>query len=181
MTQFYKTEEEFSHIHTNLKLFKCQHCKCEGCLILHGYLYGYAEGLGSTRIKRGRRIFCSNRKNRKGCGKTFSFLMASFIKNFIISTNTLWKFLNKISQGYSLASAFRSSNNKICESCIYGIFKKFKYNQVRIRSFLTRIKTPPKVKTKNNTILTIYHLKSVFGWSYCPISEFQHYFQTSFL
>jgi hypothetical protein len=80
--RYYRTEEEFEGIRSRLKNNPCPHCRITGCLILHGYLYGYKEDTSSKKVKRGHRIFCNNRLNRKvkGCGRTFSILISGFIK-----------------------------------------------------------------------------------------------------
>lgn len=181
MKQFYKTEEEFRDFHANLKLIICPCCSVRGCLILHGYLYGYWE-TDTSRIKRGHRIFCSNRKRKKGCGRTFSILVSVFLKNSVISARSLWCFLENVKEGISLAKAFRDSGSDIGQTSTYRIFKKFRYNQVRIRTFLISVKDPPGLKhIADAAIQTIIHLKIVFKKSSCPVSQFQHHFQTSFL
>ena len=180
---YYNTEEEFEGIRLNLKHNPCPHCKNRGCLILHGYLYGYTEDTSSDVVKRGHRIFCSNRRKRngKGCGRTFSILVSGFIKKHNITAKSVWKLLDNIKEGESLISASRRSGSDIEEAGIYHIFKKFKKNQVNIRTLLMSIKDPPVLKyTKNSIIQTIEHLRSAFKDSTCPVSQFQYYFQTSF-
>ncbi len=182
MKRFYKTKVEFNAIYETLKQQTCPHCRYRGFLILHGYLYGYSEGYDHNRIKRGHRIFCSNRKKKKGCGRTFSILKAHIIKNFMISANTLWEYFLHVKDGLSLAKAFRESGSKMVETTIYRIFKKLRYQQPLIRTFLTRVKPPPQIThTKDPAILTLLHLSHVFKGFNCPISQFQHYFQTPFI
>ena len=181
MKQFYKTEEEFQDTYSKLKLLMCPHCSVSGCLILHGYLYGYLEN-GMDRIKRGHRIFCSNRKRGIGCGRTFSILVSVFIKNFMISAHTLGCFLLKVTEGMSLAEAFRGSGTHMGQTSTYRLFRTFRYHQVRIRTLLTSLKDPPGLKhITDPAIGTILHLKTVFKQSSCPVSQFQYHFQTSFL
>lgn len=182
--RYYRDEEEFGGIRNNLKLNPCPHCNYRGFLILHGYLYGYGEGRKSKRIKRGHRIFCSNRNKRKGkgCGRTFSILLSDFIKKHIITSKSIWKFLDSIKEDKSLVSALRRSGSDIDEAGIYNIIRRFKNNQAKIRTLLMSIKDPPVLKhTKYSIIQTITHLRSAFKGSTCPVSRFQHYFQTSFL
>ena len=66
LRRYYRDEEEFEDIRNNLKVNPCPHCLQKECLILHGYLYGYTEDTSSNVVKRGHRIFCSNRNKRKG-------------------------------------------------------------------------------------------------------------------
>ena len=108
--------------------------------------------------------------------------MSVFIKNHIISAKSVWKFLDNIKDNESLISAIRSSDRDIEEAGIYHIFSKFKDSQAKIRTLLMSIKDPPSLKhTKNSVFQTIQHIRSAFKDSPCPISQFQYYFQTSFL
>ena len=175
--QYYSTEDKFEQIHTSLKNTMCPHCFKTGFLILHGYLYGYGE---TNLVRRGHRIFCSNRNNRNGCGKTFSMLNSWFIKNFTICACFLSAFLKKIKKGLSTARAFIETGVKMNRTSSYRILKRFRCNQPRIRTLLTRIKDPPDLSgIKDPVLQTIAHLKAVFKG--CMVSQFQHYFQTSFL
>ena len=108
-------------------------------------------------------------------------MISGIIKNHTISAESVWKLLEKIKENVSLVRAVRSSDSNIDEAGIYRIFRKFKDNQFKIRTFLMGIKGPPFLKhTKDSAIQTIEHLKFVFEGSLCPVAEFQHYFQASF-
>jgi hypothetical protein len=175
--EFYRAEGEFKRFHANIKCLLCPHCRRVGFLILHGYLYGYGE---TDLIQRGYRIFCSNRNNRSGCGRTFSFLQAGCIRNFVVFAGLLSVFLEKIRQGFCPAEAARKSRLNMSSTTIYRLYKRFKLNQSRIRSYLLRLKAPPpSVDTDDPVIQTITHLTSAF--SPCIVSGFQHHFQSSFL
>ncbi len=180
--KFYNTQVEFDHLHARFKIIDCPHCKANGFLILHGFLYGHADTHDTVKIVRGRRIFCSNRNKKSGCGRTFSVLKATTIKNFTIPAKILWCYLNNIINGMNKTQAFNSSGSAMGASSIFRIYKRFKNNQVRIRTVLSSIKDPPQLNHTNNPIiLSIMHLKTVFKNSFCPISKFQHHFQASFL
>ncbi len=178
--RYYNTTEQFRAIYARLKLHACPHCNAIGFLILHGLLYGYTDQDADTRLKRGHRIFCSNRNKKQGCGRTFSTLKAGFIKNCVITAQSIWNFLDKLKDGKSLAHALRQSGSNLKQSSVYRVFKTFKRHQSRIRTWLTRIKDPPQHPLEDPAILTIYHLKSVFKGHACPIAQFQYAFQVSF-
>lgn len=155
----------------------CPHCRRVGFLVLHGYLYGYGE---VDLIQRGRRIFCSNRNNRAGCGGTFSLLLTGYIRNFMISARNVSIFLEKIMQGFYPAKAARLAGLQMCTTTTYRLYKRFKLNQSRIRSYLLRLKAPPPLVDSDDPVIqTLSHLTSVF--KHCIVSGFQHYFQVSFL
>ena len=71
---FFRSDQEWNHIVQMLKLTPCPHCKAVGTLIRHGALHGFGDGSRPT--LRARRIFCSNRTQRPGCGRTISVWLA---------------------------------------------------------------------------------------------------------
>lgn len=175
--RYYSSEKGFATIRASLKLMLCPHCKRQGTLVLHGHLCGYGDrGL----VKRGRRIFCNNRKMSRGCGRTFSFLLADWIRGFTIFARSLAAYLEKIKKGYNPHSAAQACGIKMHISSVYRLHKRFVYNQSRIRTFLCRVKPPPPmIKTENPAISTINHLINVFP-HHC-VTRFQHFFQQPFL
>lgn len=179
MLRFYKNKAQFQAFYLKLKLMMCPHCNLSGCLILHGYLYGYSDR-GDARIRRGHRIYCSNRFKKGGCGKTFSVLTATVLPGFTIGAHGLWRFLENIKKGLNPARAFRMAGCSMAPSGAYRLVKKFIAVQTRIRSFVSRIKDPPPAQVQSPAIQTILHLQSSFGDTACPITDFQYHFQTKF-
>src|SRR5476649_1963438 len=78
---FCRNAEEWSAIAERLKQTPCPHCKVVGALIRHGYLRGYDECNSKQKTVRARRIFCSNRHARHGCGRTFSVWLADKVRD----------------------------------------------------------------------------------------------------
>jgi hypothetical protein len=132
-------------------------------------------------ITRGRRFFCSNRNKRSGCGKTFSLLKSNIIKNFIITANSIWKYLKNLAVNMSKKEAFNRTEVIHSDSAVYRLFSKFKLKQSNIRSLLSRISKPPGLNNTTDPIIqTIMHLKKTFNGYDCPVTAFQYRFQTSF-
>ncbi len=50
----------------------CPHCQTTGTLNRHGSLHGFDDESPQRKTLRARRIFCSNRGRRAGCGRIFS-------------------------------------------------------------------------------------------------------------
>jgi len=69
---FCRNAEEWDAMAERLKLIPCPHCKVVGTLNRHGCLYGYDENNRKQKTVRARRVFCSNRNARPGCGRTLS-------------------------------------------------------------------------------------------------------------
>jgi hypothetical protein len=97
----------------------------------------------------------------------------------MVSAGILSDFLEKIRQGICPARVFMGLKT-MSKASGYRIYNRFRHNQVRIRTLLTRIKDPPDLSCiRDPVVQTIVHLRAVFKG--CMVSQFQQYFQVSFL
>lgn len=182
LKKFYKRNADFQEFYHRIKFAPCPNCQRTGCLILHGYLYGYDEKSNHQKFTRGHRIFCSNRNRRQGCGRTFSVLAAHVLKNFTISTKSLWGFLNHLVQGMNKLAAFALLGLPFSVSSVYRLYQNIYLRQHRLRTLLLKKSPPPgDVQSRNPLIKTILHIKSAFPHDPDPLSAFQSHFQTSLL
>ena len=180
--RFYNSRKDFQQFYYSLKQIPCPHCGYIGALILHGYLSGYDEISYGKKVIRGRRIFCSNRFRRSGCGRTFSILKSNILKGFNITAATLWKFFNSIAHGMNKLQSFKKLKLPFSNTTIYRLYKRFKYQQANIRAVLSRMYLKPKTcSNKNPIVQTILHLKLSFNHHPCPISAYQGHFQKALL
>lgn len=160
-----------------MKLTTCPHCQYFGWLILHGFLYSSI----SNKI-RGRRVFCSNRGNKKGCGQTSSILKADTLIYKNIDAETLWLYLLLISQGCNKLKAMTRAGGCYTESTVYYLFRLFIDNLSHIRTCLTRLKKPPDCPDITNpSFQTLTHLMITAEDDLCPIVWFQYHFQKDFM
>ena len=169
-----------------MKLFQCTHCLSIGFLILHGFLYGYITAQDSAAMQiKGHRIFCSNRYNKQGCGKTFSILLSSVIKRISLCASLLWEFLKYLFSNVSLqkiTDTFNNGKNIYSLASFYRLRRKIVHNQHFIRTKLNQICESPQETGKWSVLQqTIAHLTDAFSEHTCPVSAFQYHFQTSFI
>lgn len=173
--------EEFYKYKNKLKFVPCPHCRAAGQLICHGYLHGYGDK-GHEKIRRGWRIFCSNRNLRKGCGRTFSILLAVWLYRRMIDANRLWNFLKGRLHGSSIKKAWEAISSPFCLETGYKIWASFIRNQSHIRSLLFRLALPTALNhIQNPAFQLIAHLKKTFRHASCPVASFQIAFQQAFL
>jgi hypothetical protein len=52
---------------------QCPHCGAQGQLVSHGFVYKKSQ---TYKKAVGKRLFCSNRHRKKGCGKTTRLYLA---------------------------------------------------------------------------------------------------------
>jgi hypothetical protein len=178
--KYYESENAFEQIHEQLKRYPCPFCHLIGCLILHGFLSGYSDTNGGSRTRRGHRIFCSDRDNRSGCGRTVSILLARFIKHFLFTAHTIWKILANIVSGMCKMKAMQDTAAYLSRSAPYRLWHRLRVNATHIRTCLLKVAAPPNTDSTVPELQTIKHLETAFADPPNPISSFQMYFQISF-
>ena len=178
---FYRHEQDWIAIVERLKQIPCPHCKTIGMLIRHGTLSGFDDQSPQRKTIRARRIFCSDRHQRRGCGRTFSVWLADKIRRLSLTARTLWMFLQLAVAG-SIAAAIRATiqatNCHRSDRTFQRIWKRFDWAQSSIRTALLARGPPPElpaVHTRQPTAAQVLaHLQSAFPHADCPIAAFQH-------
>ena len=121
---FYRDEQDLAALTERLKLISCPHCKKIGTLIRHGSLTGFDDSTPQRKTLRARRIFCSNRHRRPGCGRTFSAWLADKIRRLSTTTRRLWAFLQRAIAG-TLAEAMRATGSSLSGQTWQRIWTRF--------------------------------------------------------
>lgn len=177
---FYRNAEEWTAIAERLKQTPCPHCKVVGTLIRHSILYGFDDTSPRRRTLRARRIFCSNRHSRRGCGRTFSVWLADKIRRLSLTTGGLWRFLQRAAAG-SILAAIRSIDCPLSDRTLLRIWKRFQDSQSKIRTALSACCPPPELPGSHRSAAHVLaHLHAAFPDAPCPIAAFQHTLRTFF-
>ncbi len=169
--------EEADQYLDSVKFVPCPHCRQTGYLIGHGFLKGYREH-GHEKETRGRRFFCSNRHNRRGCGRTCPLLLSSLMLGFSIGTGLLWKFMRLVLSGKSRKASWEALNSGLPVENGYRLWQKLRKGEGRLRTYLCRKGSPPVCNADDSLSRLAAHMSSAFSSSECPLSAFQEYFQT---
>jgi hypothetical protein len=180
---FFRGTEEWTAIAERLKLTPCPHCNVVGTLIRHGLLLGYDENHPRQKTVRARRVFCSNRNARRGCGRTFSVWCADKIRRLSLTTAALWKFLQRAVAG-SLLAAIDAAHCHLSDRTLQRIWKRFGLGQSKIRTALSARCPPPQLPADSShrpAAQVLAHLQAAFPGADCPIAAFQHTLRTFFV
>jgi hypothetical protein len=178
---FYRDEAEWIEMAEKLKLTACPHCKEVGHLIRHGALQGFDES--GRIVLRARRVFCSRRNRRRGCGRTFSVWLADRIKRLKVTTRRLWTFLQQAVAG-TIEVAIRALDSRLSDRTWQRIWARFNVAQTNVRTALAnRCPLPdgPLKPSRRPAALVLAHLQAAFSPAECPIAAFQLAIQTFFL
>ena len=177
---FYRSDEEWSGIAERLKQTPCPRCKVVGTLIRHGLRYGFDDSSRRRPTPRARRIFCSNRQTRRGCGRTFSVWLADKIRRLGLTSGTLWRFLQRaVRNGVRAASR---AAGYLSDRTWQRIWKRFDVAQSNIRAALSRRCLPPQLPAEHRPAAHVLaHLQAAFPNAHCPIAAFQQALRTFFV
>jgi hypothetical protein len=177
---FFRDVEEWNTFADGLKHKACPHCKVVGALNRHGFLYGFDDSSPQRKTLRARRVFCSNRQARPGCGRTFSVWCANKVRRLSLTTTCLWRFLQLAAAGCILA-AVRAIDCHLSDRTLLRIWKRFDQGQSKVRTALSGRCPPPQLTAKAPTAHVLAHLQAAFPDAGCPIAAFQHALRTFFL
>lgn len=83
---------------------KCAFCLKNNQFVSHGIVYKQCPD--SEREKVGKRIFCSNRYGRTGCGRTFQLYVATEIPSLQYSTSHLFVFISLLMTNMTIADSY---------------------------------------------------------------------------
>lgn len=173
---FTSHDHEWTAFAERLKLIACPHCRRVGMLVRHGYLRGYDDTSPRRKTVRARRVFCSNRHRRTGCGRTFSVWMASKIRRLSLTTQCLLAFLQRAATG-PLAAAIRDTACLRSDRTLRRIWNQFDRGQSRLRTALHGRAPPPRSLSPSarrpDAAQTLAHLHAAFPQADCPIAAFQ--------
>jgi hypothetical protein len=148
-----------------------------GALIKHGWLRGFGPA-GWIKGIRARRLFCSNRGSRPGCGRTVSVFFDCVLNRLSLTTSLLWRFL-VAGLRMSIKSAWESLPSSASRSLTtaYRIHRRVRMDMPRLRSELTRIHPPPEAISSSDPFAALVtHLESILvkdGSGSDPIATLQ--------
>lgn len=177
---FYRNTDEWNAIVERLKQTPCPHCKRVGTLIRHGFLYGFDEQ-SQRKTLRARRIFCSNRTARPGCGRTFSVWLAHKIRRLGLTTTALWRFLQH-AVAHGIRAALRDFHYPLSDRTLLRIWRRFHLAQSKLRTALLGRCSPPPLPAEHRSVAEVLaHLQAAFPDDRCPITTFQLTLRTFFV
>jgi hypothetical protein len=180
---FCRSEQEWSTLAERLKQMPCPHCKAVGTLIRHGFLRGYDERDSQRKTIRARRVFCSNRHRRRGCGRTFSVWNAHKIRRLSLTAHAVWRFLQRAVAGSIAAASRFVADCRRSDRTWQRIWKRFDLGQSKLRTALSACCPPPDQPAESRRPATqvLAHLQAAFPEADCPIADFQHTTRTFFV
>jgi hypothetical protein len=125
-------------------------------------------------------VFCSNRGQRDGCGKTFSLVLAEVLPRHTLNASQVWRWLVELLAGLSVKAAVEKVRLPFALETIYRLRHRLQRGLDQVRTRLCRALSPPLSRQSQPLLQTVEHLRAVFPGSVCPPADFQLCFQHPF-
>ncbi len=125
---------------------------------------------------RGQRVFCSDRGQRGGCGKTFSIFLADVLPRHSVRASVFWKLLCQLLAGTSVKAAAESLGSVFALETYCGLVRRLRRRLDVLRPLLCQQSKPPQSTDADPLLLTLRHFQSRFVAPVCPLAEFQMVF-----
>jgi len=143
MKTFFKSIKELDQFTANLDYhrssIKCGHCDSGEYLVSHGY--SYKDTTTRYRIT-GKRLFCSPRYGRKGCGKTQPLYVADTMPSLRYSAVCISIFITLLLNTHSIEEAYHFATNCADSRNAYRWLNKLEKQLVRYRTFIVSFGPP---------------------------------------
>ena len=122
-------------------------------------------------------MFCSDRGQRGGCGRTFAVFLAEVLPRHTARASDLWPLLEELLSGSSVKGAVETLRLPFALETFYHLLSRLRGRLDVLRCRLCRRQKSPESSQADSLLQTVEHLRSVFKGVVCPVSEFQVVFQ----
>lgn len=130
---------------------------------------------------RGQRVFCSDRGERGGCGKTFAVFLADILPRHTVRATLFWQLLCQWLAGLSVKAAAESLRLPWALETFYRLWRQLEKRAYVLRPLLCQKQAPPPADHREPLRHTLKHLQSLFALAACPLQEFQLVFECPLL
>jgi hypothetical protein len=113
---------------------QCKHCHRSNQMISHGFIYKQRSSIKKEPV--GKRVFCSNRYGRSGCGRTHQLYVAYRFPFLRYSAAHLLIFLCSLLMGRSLEDAYEAATGQAEARNAWRWLKRLMLNLTDFRCFL---------------------------------------------
>lgn len=187
MDRFYPDIESLDAFTLSLDSFgetiRCAHCHRCNQMISHGFIYKQRSSVEREPV--GKRVLCSNRYGRSGCGRTQPLYVAHRFPLLHYGAVVLRIFLCSLLRGRSLADAYEAATGQAEPRNAWRWLKRLIRNLSDFRCFLKARLKPLEVDLplKNRRLsLLLSTLKPLLSQlPHCPCRHYQLQQQRAFI
>ncbi len=161
----------------------CAHCSRNDQFVSHGFVY--KQRSQKVRQKVGKRLFCSNRDGRSGCGRTYRLYVAEALPCLQYGATHLFVFLLALISHATVQQAYEKATGTQEPRNAWRWLDKLQVKLVDYRCFLQRraneLSTQFRSRVRRLQILlpTVKRLFAVLDD--CPCAHYQMHHQLRFI
>lgn len=187
MQRFFKDFESIDRFTLSLNCFgerlQCPHCSKSDQLVSHGVIY--KQRSMNEREPVGKRVFCSNRYQHSGCGRTVQLYRTQVIPSLQYGTAQVFLFLSSLLMNLTLEDAYETATGQTEPRNAWRWLQKLMHKLTDFRFFLKdHLKLENACIQLNNRRLTLLlsTLKALFSeLLHCPCAHYQLHSQHAFI
>lgn len=178
---FFRDGSHRDHTLSQLKLAACPHCGRANELIRNGKLRGNDPASNrDARVVRGQRIRCSNRNQRRGCGRSLSIFEARVLPGFSVDARLLWAFLAALLENASVHAAAQTILRYFSLSSAYRWRRRLANIQSALRHRLCSLRPAPASSSSDPLRQLIDHFREASLGKANPVEAYQAHFHRPF-
>ena len=162
---------------------QCHQCRASGQLVSHGFVFKQRSRRLSERV--GKRVLCSNRYGRSGCGRTFQLYLDSEVPCLQYGAAQLTAFIVAILANLSVVRAYQCAVG--CTETRHG-WRWINRLMGRLMEYRCAVKTAilpalPTISSRCRRLQLLLPTLAALPTSAvrCPCSDFQHNTQSRFI
>lgn len=179
MQRFFKDFESLDRFTLSLDCYddtlQCPHCAKREQLVSHGVIYKQRSSRQREAV--GKRVLCSNRYGRTGCGRTVQLYVAQVIPSLQYSTPQVFVFLSALLMNLTVKAAYQAATGQSEVRHAWRWLTKLERNLTDFRCFLDVRLAPFTIAVKERCrrlqlmLPTFERLFSTLP--HCPCSHYQ--------
>ncbi|WP_444997561.1 hypothetical protein [Aliikangiella sp. IMCC44359] len=154
MTRFFDSMDEIERFSSELRFqltpLTCKQCLSQRDFVSHGYVYQQLSM--NNRIKVGKRVICSNRFGRRGCGFSFRCLLNTRIPQLKYSAIEVFTFILMLLSRLSVKASYGKATNSDSSRQGWRWLNRLKQSQSLYRSVVSQIFHPINSATSSKQL-----------------------------
>lgn len=108
MRTYYPDLESMTQQSNQLQNEDCLHCGQAAQLVSHGFIYK-KQGVAKALLPVGKRLWCSTRFGRTGCGRTRQLYLDSMVRSLHYAGEVVVAFVAALMQGLGITQAYQQT------------------------------------------------------------------------
>ncbi len=113
---------------------ECTHCLKSDQFVSHGIIYKQRSIVQAEKV--GKRLFCSNRYGRSGCGRTFQIYIADEVPTYRYAAVHLFLFITALMANMNISDAYCQATGQPEPRNAWRWLKRLMFKLSHYRSFL---------------------------------------------